>query len=166
VDKNKEFLTAYDDFADAIFRHCYFMVLDREKAKDLVQDSFIRLWKYIHRGEDVKNVKALVYKIANNLIIDESRKKTAVSIELLAEKGFDPGFDYMPKLVSELDSRFIAGVLPRLEPKYREAVTMRYVDDFSVQEIAEMTNESENNVSVRIHRGLKQLKEIIDNRDG
>ncbi len=164
VDKNAEFLKAYDDFADAIFRHCYFRIFDREKAKDVVQDTFVRLWKYIAGGEDIKNTKALLYKMANNLMIDDSRKKSTVSIELLAEKGFDPGDDHMPKLINELDSRYVTGVLNQLEPKYRDVIAMRYISDLSIGEIAEVTNESENNVSVRIHRGLKQLKEIINDR--
>ncbi len=164
VDKNTEFLKAYDDFADAIFRHCYFRIFDRERAKDIVQDTFIRLWKYIAGGEEIENAKALLYKIANNLIIDESRKKTTISIELLAEKGFDPGEDYIPKLINELDASHVTSVVARLDPKYRDVITMRYINDLSIGEIAEAINESENNVSVRVHRGLKQLKQILDDR--
>ena len=163
VDKNAEFLKAYDGFADAIFRHCYFRIFDREKAKDIMQDTFMRLWNYMYSGQEIQNIKALLYKMAHNLIIDDLRKKKAVSLELLTEKGFDPGEDDMPKLVNQLDSKYIIGVVSRLEPKYRDVITMRYIDDLSIGEIAEVTNESENNVSVRVHRGLKQLQEILNN---
>ena len=166
VDKEAMFLRAYDDFADAIFRHCYFRILDNEKAKDIMQDTFVRFWKYI-AGQEVKNTKALLYKIASNLIIDESRKKTAVSLEVLAEKGFDPGFQERPKLDDIFDAKSVAAWVEQLEPGYREAVTMRYIDDLTIREIADILGETENNVSVRIHRGLKKLKEITEeNQNG
>ncbi len=138
-------------------------MLDRDKAKDITQETFIRLWKYIAGGEEIENARALLYKMANNLIIDESRKKQTVSIELLSEKGFDPGTDNMPKLISELDSKFVGDVVKKLEPRYREIINMRFIEDLSIKEIAEATDETENNISVRIHRGLKQLREILDN---
>ena len=52
-------------------------------------------------------------------------------------------------------------VIGWLDEKYRDVVLMRYVDELSPKEISEVVGESENNVSVRIHRGLKQLKEIL-----
>jgi RNA polymerase sigma-70 factor (ECF subfamily) len=52
--------------------------------------------------------------------------------------------------------------LQALPDPYREAVTMRYVDGLSPQEIASVIGESENVVSVRVHRGLKKLKGILD----
>ena len=159
----EQFTKAYDELSDAIFRHCWFRIGDRERAKDLMQETFTKSWQYISRGEKVDNLKAFLYRVANNLIIDEYRKKKELSLDNLMVEGFEPGFDDRRKNEQEIDARFILGVVNRLDEKYREAVLMRYIDDLSPKEIAEVTGESENNISVRIHRGLSQLKELLTN---
>ena len=75
---------------DAIFRHCYFRVFDRERARDLVQETFLKTWEYLTRGHDIENIRAFLYRVATNLIIDDSRRKKEISLEQLSESGFDP----------------------------------------------------------------------------
>src|SRR5579863_136343 len=84
--KEKEFLEAYQHYADAIYRHCYFRVYNKELAEDLTQETFIKTWKYITEGKEIKNLKAFLYKVAVNLIIDNSRKKTALVFDDIKEK--------------------------------------------------------------------------------
>ncbi|MBI2052936.1 MAG: sigma-70 family RNA polymerase sigma factor [Candidatus Ryanbacteria bacterium] len=52
--------------------------------------------------------------------------------------------------------------LGNLEPAYREVLVLRYVEDLSLGEIAAILGETENAVSVRIHRGLKKAKEFLE----
>lgn len=165
TDIMEQFMKAYEDLSDAIFRHCYFRIGDRERAKDLMQDTFTRSWQYILSGTEIKNLKAFLYRVANNLIIDEYRKKKELSLDGLMAEGFDPGFDDRSRLEHGIDARLIMATVNRMDEKYRDAVMMRYVDDLSPKEIAEALGESENNVSVRIHRGIKQLKEILNKND-
>ena len=72
---NDTFLTAYDKYADAIYRHCFFRVFSKEKAEELTQETFMRTWQYLEDGKEVLNLRAFLYRVANNLIIDHSRKK-------------------------------------------------------------------------------------------
>ena len=165
----KEFLKAYDQFADPIFRHCYFRVFNRERAKDLMQETFTKTWEYMQETRDerqetsqIKNVRAFLYRVANNLIIDHSRKKQERSLEEMQEGGFDPGEDTREKLTNFLEAGAVIKVLNKLNPKYRQVIQMRYIDDLLPKEIAEAIGESENNVSVRLHRGLKELRDILE----
>lgn len=158
------FLAAYDQYSDAIFRHCYFRVFDRERGKDLMQEVFLRAWEYLARGEEVQNMRAFLYRIANNLIVDESRKKREASLERLQEDGFDPGKDETEQWQGRLDRERILSMLDHLDEGYRNILIMRYVKDLSPSEIAEMTGESANTVSVRIYRGLKQLRTKLVNQ--
>lgn len=158
----KQFVKAYDELSDAIFRHCWFRIGDRERAKDLMQDTFTKSWQYIAEGATVNNLKSFLYRVANNLIIDEYRKKKELSLDRLQEQGFDPGVDDRHKTENTIDARFAINTINQLDEKYREVILMRYIDDLAPKEIAEIVGESENNISVRIHRGLKQLKEILD----
>lgn len=161
--KEGYFLKAYDELADPIFRHCYFRVFNRERAKDLTQETFTRTWEYLNKGEKVKNLRAFLYRVANNLIIDHVRKKQEASLERLQEeRGFDPGEDTRGHMMNVLEAGEVISALSKVNPKHRQVVQMRYLDDLTPGEISEAIGESENNVSVRLHRGLNELREILE----
>ncbi len=161
----KDFIKAYEKFADAIFRHCYFRVNDRELAKDLLQDTFTKTWDFISRGGEIKNFRPFLYKVANNLVIDYYRsKKTApLSLDELKEKGVEPRLIYEGKESPELTHlrEDLLKIISGLEQSYREVIIMRYIDELSIKEISGALNDSENAIYVRLHRGLKKLKEIL-----
>lgn len=164
ADKQKQFLQAYDDHSDAIFRYCYYRVFDREKAKDCVQETYCRTWKYMTDGKAVENIRALLYKIARNIIIDESRKKKSSSLDQIMEKGFSPYIDNRQKTQDYFTGKEIVTIIKSLDEKYRDVILMKYIDDLSTKEIAFAIDETENNVYVRISRGLEKVKEILRNQ--
>jgi len=157
----QEFNTTYEQFADAIFRHCVFRVSDREKAKDLTQTAFVRLWDYMAQGKEIENMRAFLYRIANNLIIDEYRKKKEDSLDQMRdEEGFDIGVDPRPDIEARDDYAHAQALLEKLPEHYRQALVMRHIDGLSVKEIARITHETENVISVRIHRAIEKLKAL------
>ena len=157
-------MKAYEELSDAIFRHCYFRIGDREKAKDLMQETFTKTWEYIVGGQPVNNLKAFLYRVASNLVVDEYRKKRELSLDSLQVDGFEPSFDDRNKTEAGIDAKIAVRVINQLDEKYREVVLMKYVDELSPKEIAGITGDSENNISVRIHRGLKQFKQILNKK--
>ena len=159
----QEFNKTYEQFADAIFRHCVFRVSDREKAKDLTQGAFVRFWDYMSQGKEIDNARAFLYRITNNLIIDEYRKKKDVSLDQIRdEEGFDISFEPMHDIESRNEYEHAQALLEQLPDKYREALVMRHIDGFSVKDIAHLTHESENVISVRIHRAIEKLKALSE----
>lgn len=156
------FLATYDAHAEAIFRHCYFRVYDRERAKELMQEAFTKTWEYLAAGNRVTNLRAFVYKTANNLIIDHSRKKKEQSLEVMLEDGIEPG--HRPDLHTAIDAKRIQESLQAVEEPYREAVYMRFIDDLTPREIADITGDNVNVISVRIHRGLKKLQDLTHSK--
>lgn len=158
--KTEEFLKAYDELSDALFRHCYYRCYDRERAKELMQECFVRAWEYVVEGKDIKNLKAFLYRVANNLVIDESRKKKESSLDVLMEGGFEP-VDVKDKTEINAEAGQMMRLLDRIDEKYREIVSMRYLDDMTPKEIAAVVGESENVVSVRLHRGIRQLRDLM-----
>jgi RNA polymerase sigma factor (sigma-70 family) len=158
TNKEAEFLKAYEAYNDAIFRYCLFQTSNREKAIDTTQDTFSKTWEYMAEGHTIDNIRAFLYKTAKNLIIDGRRKKKATSLDDLLDDGFDAPFDDRETHMARLDGEKAIALVGELDENYRESLTLRYIEDLTIKEIAETLGESENTISVRIHRGLEKLK--------
>lgn len=160
--KEKEFLDAYKNHADAIYRHCYFRVYNKDLAEDLTQETFIKTWKYIAEGKEIKNIKAFLYRVAINLIIDNSRKKTALIFDDIKEKEVSMRlYNMESQIFKNFQAKEIMAIMDGLNKKYKQVITLRYVDDLSPVEIASVLGESANAVSVRLNYAIKKLKELI-----
>ena len=169
MDHVKDMSTAYEAYADAIFRFCFFKLSNRELAKDLTQETFLKTWSYLAGGGEVKGLKVFLYATANHLIIDEYRKKgrqlkVADSLDRLQESGFDPSFDDTDSWIDKLDGQRALELINQLPKLYKDVLFMRYVEDLSLEEIHQLTGESDNTISVRIHRGIEKLRKIINNQ--
>jgi|CXWK01.1.fsa_nt_gi RNA polymerase sigma-70 factor (ECF subfamily) len=165
TDFEQHFLKVYKENADAIFRFCYLRLSDREIARDVAQDTFMKVWQHAHKGEKIDNLRAFMFTTARNLIIDNYRKKKASSLDALMEEGFDVGVEISESVVDAFDGERAMALLATIPEKYRDAIYLQYVEGLSVKEIAEITGETENNISVRIHRGLQKLRSILREQD-
>lgn len=159
-ERERTFLACYESTADSLLRHAYYKVSDREVAKDIVQESFMRTWDHLAKGKSIENMKAFVFHIANNLVIDYYRKKKTLSLDALAEDGFEPHHEDDAIIVS-VETEQVFKMVEKLEEPYREVIKLRYVSGLSLPEIAAVVQESENAVSVRIHRAIKKLEEKL-----
>jgi len=113
----------------------------------------------------VENLKAFLRKTADNLIIDEYRKKKELHLDDLIEVGVQfEGRERSDDVKNKIDAEIVVRILDYLRPKYREVIVMRYLNDMSVSEIARLVGESENVVSVRINRAIKMLKKYMYER--
>jgi len=149
---------AYDLYADAIFRHLYLRIGNRERAKELMQDTFVRAMQYLQKGQKIDNIRAFLYKIANNVLIDDVRKKKSLSLDELEDAGFEPEGEGEDDIHTLLEGTRVAAVLQRLRTEDRDLIVMRFVDGMKPQEIGELLGIAPNTISVRIHRVLKELK--------
>ncbi|MEK7579055.1 MAG: RNA polymerase sigma factor [Patescibacteria group bacterium] len=159
--QQQAFLEAYDTYADALFRHCFFRVYDRDVAEDLVQDAFMKTWNEVAKGTTIENIRAFLYRVTNNLIIDYVRKKKSVSLDAMVEEGFSPSdFGAREHVMEQAIGRDVNRILSILDEEYRVPVIMRLVDGMTPREIAEALDVSENVVSVRIHRAMQKLRDF------
>jgi RNA polymerase sigma-70 factor (ECF subfamily) len=158
----REFLLAYEENSDALFRQCFFKVNDRELATDILQETFTRTWDYLAKGKEVLNMKAFLYRTMNNLIVDHYRKKKAVSLDAMQEDGFDPEGVEGITANDRIEGEKAMQLLNTIPSPYKEAVIMRYVNGLELKEIAEITGESVNTVSVHVHRGINKLRESFN----
>lgn len=158
----QKILDAYETYADDIFRYCLVRLYNRSEAKDTTQEVFLRTWRYIASGKNIENPRAFLYKVATNLIITTNRKKQPISLDLLHEEGFDPGVDDQKNMMMVSESMRVLQRLEELDSDAAELIRLRYVEDLMPKEIAEIIGTNENVISVRIHRAMKKLQELIE----
>lgn len=168
----ERFLAAFEEYSDALFRHAALRLSDRERAIDIVHDTYTKAWMYVREGRVIEHFRPFLYKVLNNLIIDEYRKQRELSLDaLLEDEGAPRGAigdlaeHSAETLVAELDGKRAFTLLSEIPDAYREVITLRFVDGLGPKEISELIEETENVVSVRIHRGLKMLRELIEQEE-
>ncbi|MBC7836816.1 RNA polymerase sigma factor [Acetobacteraceae bacterium] len=170
-DIEKEFGAAYERYNDELFRHCTLRLSDRERALELTQETFLRAWEYIERGETVREMRPFLYRTLRNLIIDEYRKSKSISLEsMVKESEGETVESLMPAdetntlttAIDRFDGKLALEALREVPEPYREVLILRYIDSLTPKEIAERIDATENVVSVRIHRGLKKLRSVLE----
>jgi RNA polymerase sigma-70 factor, ECF subfamily len=167
----ERFLKAFDEYADALYRHASVRLSDRERAIELVHDAFTKAWSYVREGNEIDSYRPFLYKILGNLIIDEYRKRKEESLDALLEReGVDEGTfkdlhgGSLEETANALDAKLALELISSLPVGFREVLTLRFVDGLGPKEIASLIEETENVVSVRLHRGIKLLKEAVEQR--
>lgn len=164
-----KFLEAYDAYADELFRFATAHVSESEIVSDLLQDTFTKTWLYISKGKEIQNIRAFLYMTLRNIIIDYYRKHKSFSLDDMLEENIqirDPDMeDIEVNLDTVYDFKRVHALLGYLPPLYKEVIVLRYINDMSVEEIADILGETTNNVSVRIHRAIKKLQDILVRTD-
>jgi RNA polymerase sigma-70 factor (ECF subfamily) len=169
--KDKQaFIKAYDLYIDQIYRFIYFKVGSKEEAEDLTSAVFLKTWGYIREGNltDYKTLKSLIYKIARNLIIDHYRKTSRqekVSISISAGDCelnlIDEKQDIVKQMELKMEFAGLEAKLAELKDEYREALVLRFINELSIGEIANILNKPRGNVRVLIFRALEALKRLV-----
>jgi RNA polymerase sigma-70 factor (ECF subfamily) len=173
-DFEQQFKDAFERYSDELFRHCSMRISNRERALELTQDAFMRTWDYVRKGGEVRELRPFLYQTLRNLIIDEYRKVKLHSLDSMLESAESGA---MEALLPQDDTNTLEAAMERLDAKealrrvgdlpelYREVLLLRYVEGLSPKEIAVLVEESENVVSVRIHRALKKMRELLEQNE-
>lgn len=151
---------AYADYEKGLSRHSLYKLHNQALSEDLVQDTFFKTWSYLVRGGKIDVMRSFLYHTLNCLIIDEYRKRGTSSLDVLVEKGFEPGIDKTDALINRLDGKIALLLIEKLPEKYRSILHMRYTKHLSLVEMSALTGQTKNALSVQIHRGLTKLKAL------
>lgn len=157
--KHNEALTgAHHEFEKGLNVYAFFKTSDHGIGEGLVQDTFLKTWSYLVKGGKIEVMRAFLYHVLNNLIVDEYRKRKTTSLDSLIEKGFEPKDENPKQLFNILDGKAALLLIQRLPIAYQKVMRMRYVQDLSLKEISLITGQSRNTIAVQAHRGLEKLK--------
>lgn len=157
-----QFEQMYKDTADMVFRFCLVKVSDREVALDLTQEAFTRLYQAMRAGNVLGHPKAWLFVVLKNLIIDWYRKKKPISLEKMMEKdegAFEPADEGSSEGIAlSAEARLVIRTFEKLSDDFREVLYLRYVEELEPKEIAHMLGITTNLVSVRMSRGMEELR--------
>ena len=154
--------TAHNDYEKGLNSHAFFKVHDHVLSEDLVQDTFLKTWSYLVKGGQIDVMKAFLYHVLNNLIIDEYRKHKTTSLDALIEKGFEPKDNDSERTFNMIDGKAALILIQRLPVTYQKVMRMRFVQDLSLKEISLITGQTKNTIAVQVHRGLARLKVLYN----
>ncbi len=149
---------AHDNYGKMLNAHAFFKTQDHAMSDDLVQDTFIKTWKYLVKKGKIDTMKAFLYHVLDNRIIDEYRKRKTTSLEVLAQKGFEPRNKDAGRLFDILDGKAALLLIARLPETYQKVMRMKYVQGLTPEEMSLVTGQSKNAIYVQAHRGLEKLK--------
>lgn len=155
----------YDLYVKRIYRFIYFKVNSVAETQDLTSETFLRVWQSIREGKEIRNLNAFIYIIARNLVIDFYRRKNTDAVSLDDENAPeipDSGKDILQEQMIDSDLQATIKGLDKLKDEYKEAIVLKYFDELSISEIAEVLNKSKGAVRVLLHRALNTLKENIN----
>lgn len=136
---------------------------DRPLAEDLVQETFLRVIAAIHQYRFPRPFKPWLYAIATNLVRDHYKKAESRYNETAVSDSWRDDAPSPAEAVLMQDETHRMGVaLLCLPLAHRETIILRYYQDLSLQEIADVLQIPIGTVKSRLSIGLKRLKELLD----
>ena len=159
----------YDRYIERIYRFVLLKLPSKEAAQDVTSEAFLRLWQYVQEEKGITNVRALLYRIARNLVVDYYRASSrTISIEQSVTFSLDvTSYDNEDRLSDQnkgkrlieakADLALIVERVSRLKEDYRDVLMLRLVDDLSFQDIAIVLGKKPGTVRVIFHRAMKAL---------
>lgn len=158
-------------YKDKVYLICYRMLGNTHEAEDLTQETFLRAYVNIDRYNINRKFSTWIYRIATNLCIDRIRKKKP-DFSLDAQiKGTD-GLTMYSQLSSprslpedevvEMEIQdIVQKAIMNLPEKYRTVVVLKYIEELSLQEIAEILEMPIGTVKTRLYRGREALRKQL-----
>ena len=164
---------AYDilvrKYKDQLLNFVYRFVGNRTDAEDIVQETFLRVYRNKHMYKEIAKFSTWVYTIAGNLAKTELRRRKrhrifSVSNFVNEERDFDiPDRDHSPerKVDSNMQEKIIQKAIEKLPIKFKEVIILRDIQEFAYEEISQILNIPLGTVKSRVNRGRLKLQEDL-----
>lgn len=144
-----------------VYRTAYYMLGNEQDALDVAQEALIRIYTKIQTYEEKALFKTWVQRIVTNICIDKFRKKRpSVSIEE-HEMVFTSAHDVEDEVLSTFVAKDIQEAIDKLPAHHRSVVVLRYLHDFSYNEIADSLGLPLNTVKSYLFRARHQLQQLL-----
>ena len=161
-------------FKDPLINFVYRFVGDKDVSTDIVQDTMVKFYLNKDSYKSFAKFSTWIYTIAGNLAKNELKRRKRRKIYSLQQNMDDEDgkslqiedksfFEPDREADSVIKNELIQKALNKVKPVYREVVILRDIEEFSYEEIAEITDLSIGTVKSRINRGRNQLQKLLIN---
>jgi len=156
-------------YKDPLMNFIFRFVGEKNEAEDIVQETFLRLFKNKHYYKEIAKFSTWIYTIAGNLAKTELRKRKrrklfSISHYMATEKDYDiPDNTTSPESDTNtiVTDKIIQNAIDRLSPKFKQVIILRDIQEFSYEEIAEIVNIPLGTVKSRVNRARLKLQEDL-----
>ncbi|NGZ77802.1 RNA polymerase sigma factor SigW [Saccharibacillus alkalitolerans] len=171
----RAFAEIVDLYKDRIFHLAYRMLSNRHEAEDVVQETFLRVYRNLDRYDPGQKFSTWIYRIGTNLSIDRLRKRKptySLDAEIGDQDGAD-GYALIPSdnrtpeteyMISETRTT-IHEAIDGLPPKYKTVMILRYLQELSLQEISDVLDMPVTTIKTRVHRGREFLRKKLESQN-
>ena len=161
---NEKFSEIYDQYIEKIYRFVYLKVNSQETAEDVTSKVFLKGWEaFQSQNSEIKNPGAFLYQIARNAVVDHYREKGRSRVISVDDSPdiVDAGTNAQDKAILNADIKIVRTAIQKLKKEHQDIIIWHYLEDMPIAEIASLLDKPAGTVRVELHRGLKELKGII-----
>lgn len=153
-----------DKYKDLVYTLCIKMLSSEEDAEEAAQDVFVKVYKSINSFRGNSKFSTWIYRITYNQCISYIRKKVKLIdlVDELPESEIDEhSIDALDALKEEERTFFIKQAMEALPETDAFVLTLFYYEELSLEEICEVTGQTNNNIRIRLHRARKKLYVVL-----
>lgn len=145
-----------EQYYPAILRYCLWHMPDRESAQDAAQETFLKMIRHLNRYEPRGQFRAFLYRIAANTCVDMKRGEART--EEMSGEYSCPEYGYQ----AAEQRQMIRAALLALKEEERELVLLRYGQELTLREIADLTGISLRTVQSRLRKAAEKLRKELE----
>lgn len=162
--ENAGFEKLIDMYSDRLYGYFYRLTFNDAVSNDLLSDVFTKVFENIKSCKG-KSFEGWIFRIASNAFYDylrdkQRQKKLRNEVQSQHETGSTDLPTSTKNMLGELEV-----MLENLEPETSELIMLRYYSDMTFKEIAQIKAEPIGTILSKVHRGLKKLRELMENRN-
>lgn len=146
-------------YGDKLLKTCFLMIRDENEAEDIVQETFIKVFKSIKNFKGESSLYTWIYRIAQNMIKD----RYSTRILTIPYEDYQANVETIEEIIiSEIDREILRNQLNNLNFIYTQVLTLFYFEDLSIKEICEILDEKEGTIKSKLSRGRQLLKTALE----
>lgn len=170
----EDFKKIFEQYKNLVFKTAYLILRDVQEAEDVLQEVFIKLYKSAGSIDSTKGgYGPWLYKVTTNHCISNKRKKRFPVSNPVEEKGFEGPYDFPEKDGQSVDELAMQNqeieelwkVMKELSAKHRAVLALRYFNDLSYEEIANIMNIPLGTVKSRINMAISYVRKAMLNKE-